>query len=88
MQMSNPERAISKLAGETHALFMFAQVLAKANPSPQILSAELEAAEQFGLAGLEPHPIDDAAIEAFQDTVAGIRRALAANPLYTQHPQP
>ena len=88
MPIRNPERAILKLTGEVHALYMTLQALVKAHLNPSILSNELSVAEQHGLAGLEPYPIDDAVIVAFQDAFAGIRRALAANPLYSQNRQP
>jgi hypothetical protein len=67
---------------------MTIQVFAKTHPNPTAVLAELAVAEQLGLAALEPHPIEDAAIVEYQDAVAGIRRALAANPLYSQNPHP
>ena len=83
--MKNPERALATLVGEVHALYMAIQVLAKTHENPQLASSELDVAEQRGLAALEPHPIPDATIVGYQDVVAGIRRALAANPLYSHH---
>jgi hypothetical protein len=86
--MRNPERAISIITGEVHALFMAVQVLVKTHPNPNFALAELAAAEQLGLAALEPHPIADATIVGYQETVAGIRRALMANPLCNRDRQP
>jgi hypothetical protein len=82
--MRNPERALYKIVGEVHALFMAVQVLAKTHSNPAVAKAELEIAEQLGLAAIEPHPIDDAVLIAYQDTVKGIRQSLLANPLYSQ----
>ncbi len=83
MPIRNPERALNQLVGEFHALFMAVQVLAKTHPSPNVAKTELDGAEQLGLAALEPHPIDDAILIAFQDTMRGIQQALSANPLYS-----
>jgi hypothetical protein len=80
MPMKNPERALAKLVGEVHALYLSVQVLAKSHPYPVSALAALSEAEQRGLAALEPHPIDDAIIATFQETVEGIRQALLANP--------
>ena len=52
--------------------------MAKTHPNPNDLLGELNVAEQLGLAALEPHPLQDAVIAGFQDTVAGLRKALAA----------
>jgi hypothetical protein len=84
MPMRNSEQALNKLVGEVHALFMAVQVLAKTHPNPNAAKTELDIAEQLGLAALEPHPIDDAVLTAYQDTVKGIQQALLANPLYIQ----
>jgi hypothetical protein len=83
MAMRNPERAIATLTGEMHALFMAVQALAKTHPNPIAALSEFDAAAQLGLAALEPHPIPNAVIAGYQDTVAGIRGAFAANPLYS-----
>jgi hypothetical protein len=81
MAMRNPNRAISTLVGEVHALFMAVQVLAKTHPNPSAVLAEFDTATQLGLANLEPHPIEDAVIVGYQETADAIRQALAANPL-------
>jgi hypothetical protein len=84
MPMNNPERAIATLVGEFHALYMAVQVLAKTHENPNLAVSELTNLEQFGLAALEPHAIPDATFVGYQDVVAGILRALAANPLYSR----
>ena len=86
MPLKNPERAIAKLTGETHALFVFAQALARAHQFPQELMLQLRTVEH-GLTELEPLPIDDAAIAAFQDMLSGIRRALTENQKYNPLPR-
>ena len=82
MPMKNAERAICTLTGEVHALFLAVQVLAKTHQNPSAALSDLEIAAQMGLAALEPHPIDDATIGGYQDTIAAIWRALEANPLH------
>jgi hypothetical protein len=82
MPVKNAERALHTLTGEVHALFLAVQVLAKTHQNPSAMASELDIAAQRGLAGLEPHPIDDAVIVRYQDAIAGIQRALAANPLH------
>lgn len=78
MPMKNPERAIATLVGQTHALFMAVQAMAKTDPNPQALLAELNVVDQLGLSALEPHPIPDATIGAYRQTLSGIRGAMAA----------
>jgi len=80
--MKNPDRALATIVGEVHALYMVVQVLAKTHENPQLALSELAVVEQLGLAALEPHPIPDATIVGYQDVIAGIRKALGANPLY------
>lgn len=84
MTMNNPERALLTLVGEVHALFMAMQAIVRTHPNPSAALVQLDVADQLGLASLEPHPIQDAVIAGYQETVAGIRRALLANPLYNQ----
>lgn len=75
-----PERvhhAISFQMGEIHALFMFAQMLARQHHSPKALLPHLAEIEQLGLAGIEPHPVPDATIEGFQFVIEGLRKAIA-----------
>jgi len=84
MPMKNPERAIATLVGEFHALYITVQVFAKTHENPNLAFSELTTAEQLGLAAIEPHPIPDATIVGYQDVIAGIRGALAANPLYSR----
>ncbi|HEV2545837.1 MAG TPA: hypothetical protein VGU20_00715 [Stellaceae bacterium] len=74
MPMKNPERAISYLTGEVHALFMFAQVVARTHPDPSALLAELHEAGQQGLAMLEPLAVQDAAIEGYQFAIDALRK--------------
>jgi hypothetical protein len=82
MPMKNAERAIYTLTGQVHALYMAVQVLAKTHQNPSAALSALESADQQGLASLEPHPIADAVIVGYQDSIAAIRRALEANPLH------
>jgi hypothetical protein len=84
MPMKNPERALVTLVGEFHALYIAVQVLAKTHENPNLAVSELAQAEQLGLAAIEPHPIPDATVVGYQDVIAGIRGALAANPLYSR----
>jgi hypothetical protein len=85
MPMKNPQRALSTLTREVHALYMTIQALARTHPNPTEFSLQLDQVEQMGLAALEPHPIDDAAIVGYQDTMKAIRRVLAANPRNSQN---
>jgi hypothetical protein len=82
MPMKNAERAIYTLTGQVHALYMAVQVLARTHQDPSAVLSDFEILAQQGLASLEPHPIDDAVIVGYQDSIAAIRRALEANPLH------
>lgn len=75
----NLERAVATLTGEYHALFMFAQVVAMNHPDPNALLAEMNVSEQLGLSAIESTTVPDATIVGFQETLAGILRALSAN---------
>ena len=80
-------RIYDSLTGESHALFLFSQALARLYPDPQALFSELNKVEQLGLAHIEAAPARDTTVFAFQTTIAGLRQAILANPLYI-HPIP
>ena len=77
--MPNPgELSNSFLAGEIHGLYTFAHVLVCTCPNPQLVLSEFEAAEQVGLARIEPLPLHDDLVRGFQFVMDGLRKALAA----------
>jgi hypothetical protein len=76
-------RIFDHLTGETHALFIFSQVLGKLHPHPDALLAELNNTEQAGLAHIEASALRDATVAAFQATILGLRQAILANPRYS-----
>jgi hypothetical protein len=88
MPMHNSERALATLVGEAPALFMIVQALVRTHPNPDAVATELATIELSGPAQLEAHPVPDAAVAGYYDTIAAIRKSLAANPLYNPNSDP
>jgi hypothetical protein len=89
--MDTPEadrlvRIFDQLTGEAHALFIFCQVIGNLHSDPKVLLSELTKAEQSGLAHIEAAPLRDTTVVAFQATIAGLRRAILANPRHSDIP--
>jgi hypothetical protein len=64
------------LAGEIHALFAFAQALARTSPNPSLLLAHFRGAEQAGLAAVETQPVPDDLVEGYQFVTERLRASL------------
>lgn len=69
-------RSIQTLTGECHALYLFCQSIAKGHPDPAAMLPALEQAAQHGLAYLESHPVADALIDGYQETLKGLRKSI------------
>ena len=54
------------IAGEVHALLVFALAAANAHPNRELLAAEFYSASQQGLAKTESLPVSDATVAGFQ----------------------
>ena len=77
-QSENEARSLAFLTGEVHALFVFAQALAKTHAEPRVLLTRLGEAELSGLISFEPQPMPDAVIDGYQFAIGGIRNAIEA----------
>jgi len=62
--------------GEVHALGLFCSAVARSHPKRAALLAQIEQAEQRGLAHIEALPLGDAAVDGYRFVFDNIRKSM------------
>ena len=68
--------ALQYLTGEVHALGLFCAAVARSHPDPGALRAQMDLAEQRGLAHIEALPLGDAAVDGYRFLFDNVRKAM------------